>query len=792
MSAPPFDAAREAPRRACLQTLSALDTEPEPLFESIVALASKLCGMPISMLALIDAPGAIDRDPGGLDDSRRELLQALSGIASQALAMRRDLIDRTLAVRTEYEAAIAASEASHRALVELQAEFVSLARADGELVYVNPAHARFFERTTAQATGSNLYDNIDAADRDAVAAILAKVLGTGESVSTENRVVASDGSQRWVAWTNSRLCMPGGEALLHSVGRDITEKKRADNELRANRSFLHRTGRVAGVGGWELDLLTQSVVWSEETLRLHEVEPGYVPTLEGAAMFYPAESRPVIIEALQRALMSAEPWDLELPFITAKGRHGWVHAVGEVEFEQGVPVRMVGALLDITERKALEQRLADSERFVRQITDNLAVRIAYVDRDRRYRFVNLARCAPFERERSAVLGRTLDELMTDPADTVLASRIASALTGAPQHFEYDERVGGTTRRIAARMIPDLDATGAVRGVFSSGIDITERDAAEKALQSHAAILRSVTEAIPAIVAVVGADGRFRLVNGAFERWLGAKRESVIGCTLAEVMGRGEYERSRPWIERALAGETVSYEKDYRDRQGARHLGVSYIPLWLREGGVDGFVAVAQDITQHKQEAVRLLQLTQRDPLTGLLNRTGFKEHLERRMQDPSAGSLAVLYIDLDHFKPVNDRHGHAVGDQLLQAFGRRLLGLVRPSDAVARLGGDEFAVVLSGLRESANADRVAEKLVAAAHLPFEVGALRLHVGASVGVAFGIDPEGGWRELVARADAMLYRAKASGRGRHASALDFAAGGAHGHGATRPAAITSSID
>jgi len=331
--------------------------------------------------------------------------------------------------------------------------------------------------------------------------------------------------------------------------------------------------------------------------------------------------------------------------------------------------------------------------------------------------------------------------------------------------------GGRELPVSHMVIAHRDETGRVGRYSAVMRDISREVAAKSALELQTATLRSVTEAIPAIIAVVGADGRYRFVNSAFERWCGARRESIVGRTLPEVLGRSDHERTRPWVEQALAGETVSFERDYPGRGSATHLALSYIPLRLEDGSVDGFVGVAQDISQHRQEEVRLLQLTQRDALTGLLNRAGFEAVLDQRLKEGIGETLALLYIDLDHFKPVNDQHGHPVGDQLLQQFAQRLLRVVRPTDAVARLGGDEFAIVLTGVREPDHAQRVADKVVAAASQPFEVGALRLSVGTSVGVAFRADPATGWRDLVARADTMLYRAKEGGRGRHSGASRY---------------------
>jgi diguanylate cyclase (GGDEF)-like protein len=234
--------------------------------------------------------------------------------------------------------------------------------------------------------------------------------------------------------------------------------------------------------------------------------------------------------------------------------------------------------------------------------------------------------------------------------------------------------------------------------------------------------------------------------------------------MEQAMGADEFNQNLPWIERALGGETVVYERDYPDARDNRHMSVTYTPLRLEDGSVDGFVELRQDITQTREERLRLVGLSEHDPLTGLLNRAGFEAYLTGKMNRGEGGTLAVLYIDLDHFKPVNDHYGHAAGDELLRQFGARLKATVRPTDAVARLGGDEFAIVLMGVREAANVAIVADKVIEAASTPYEVGGRSLRIGASVGGAHNAELAGGWKGLVARADAKAYEAKAAGRGR----------------------------
>lgn len=434
---------------------------------------------------------------------------------------------------------------------------------------------------------------------------------------------------------------------------------------------------------------------------------------------------------------------------------------------QGLVMRRELLLRALSVRSDYEDALARRENFLRLIADNLPVRISYIDRERRYQFVNRAQAELFELPREQVLGHSRSELLKRDPDPEVLRHVQAALDGQAQHFEFEEEVHGMWRRIESQLIPDLAPDGTVRGIFTTGVDITERAATERMLLRQSATLRSVAELIPAMLAVVGPDGRYRFVNETFARWHGVTREQAIGSTLQALMPDAVYEKVQAWQARAQAGEAVQFELHVPERH--EHLQINYLPLRLDNGTLDGYVAMAQDITRQRKEELRLRDLSQRDALTGLLNRAGVHAWLELHLGEPAArAGVALLCIDLDRFKPVNDQHGHPVGDALLQQFAARLRGLVRPTDAVARLGGDEFAVLLSGVRAPAHVQAVADKILDAAHAPFQVGGLDLRIGASVGTALGLAPDEGWAELLARADAMLYEAKNAGRGRAVSA------------------------
>jgi diguanylate cyclase (GGDEF)-like protein/PAS domain S-box-containing protein len=294
-------------------------------------------------------------------------------------------------------------------------------------------------------------------------------------------------------------------------------------------------------------------------------------------------------------------------------------------------------------------------------------------------------------------------------------------------------------------------------------DISEEMRARTKLQQSESVLNIVAAKLPVLVAVADKHQRYLFTNNAFDRWVGRPQGRLAGQHARDVLGEAEYARRQPHIEAALAGQRVVFESA---PDGNQYFETTYIPFRDADGQVAGLVALSQDITAHKRQHQKLLDASQTDALTGALNRAGFDlrvaEALERAHEDRH--TLALLCVDLDNFKPVNDEHGHATGDALLVAVARRLQKVLRPTDLLARLGGDEFAVVLPDVKDDAAATTVARKIVAALGATFEFEGKQLGIGASVGLALARNGQDTVQSLSHRADVALYQAKRAGRGR----------------------------
>jgi diguanylate cyclase (GGDEF)-like protein/PAS domain S-box-containing protein len=288
----------------------------------------------------------------------------------------------------------------------------------------------------------------------------------------------------------------------------------------------------------------------------------------------------------------------------------------------------------------------------------------------------------------------------------------------------------------------------------------------------ALLARRLADAVPSMLAYWDTEQRCHFANRAYESWFGVSPRDLIGKHISELLGP-IYPLNLPYIEGALRGEPQEFNREIPDPAGGppRYSQANYVPDVV-EGKVRGFFVMVTDITERRRLECALRDardeaqaIATHDHLTGLPNRVLLDDRLRSAIElaRRRKGRCAVFFIDLDHFKRINDDYGHAAGDELLCAVARRASGTLRQVDTLARLGGDEFIALLPEVDTRAQTEVVARKLLTAMAVePFEIASLTLHVTFSMGIALFPEDGEGPRELLARADGALYAAKRSGR------------------------------
>ena len=414
------------------------------------------------------------------------------------------------------------------------------------------------------------------------------------------------------------------------------------------------------------------------------------------------------------------------------------------------------------------RQLRSAEERIRAIADNVPALITQFDREGKLVFVNAYVGKVYGLDPKTLLGRRVAEVRGETAAAEIQPHIDRVMRGESVEFESHATIAGRLHFFNQSYVPDIGADGEVQGFYSVSMDISEAKASEQRL-------RAIADNLPILISYVDDQLRLQSVNATFKEWVGIDPASILGHPLVEIIGPVLFAQRVEHLNLALTGQRVQFELCSEALGVTRHIQNTYIPHVQIDGRVVGIYALSTDITPMKLAEQQLRELARVDALTGLPNRRQFDERLAQSMarlrRDGSA--VALLFLDIDYFKSINDKHGHAAGDQVLQEFAARLLRCVRSTDLAARLAGDEFVILLEGLNERHDVTAVAGKILQAMQLPIGVGdtGLALQVSTSIGVALAAQDaaaDGGPEALMARADQALYQAKREGRNRYAAA------------------------
>jgi len=426
-------------------------------------------------------------------------------------------------------------------------------------------------------------------------------------------------------------------------------------------------------------------------------------------------------------------------------------------------------LRNISRRQRAEEALRESERRFRDLFEGVPVGIYRLTPDGTFVDVNraLAELLGYD-DRQQLIGLDSGSLYVEDEHRQAWLLLMEHEGEVPDFETQIYRRDGDTIWVRSHTRALTASDGALIGYKGTVEDISARKQAEERLRESEDRFRSLVQNTYDVISLVDAEGKLNYQSPSGRRFSGQAERQRLGCDAFERVHPDDREEIRKRFYELVDEPGGNLRVEYRmlHKDGSLRVCESIFTNQLANPAVGGVVVTTRDITERKQAEERLQHEALHDSLTGLPNRVLFMDRLQHCLGRRRQLGSAVLFIDLDHFKWVNDRLGHLCGDRFLVEVGNRLRGCVRPDDTLARLGGDEFAMLLDDVTEDKTAVRVAQRTLQSLARPIHLEGCALKTSASIGIALASDHQDNPNDLLRDADTAMYRAKAQGRAGYA--------------------------
>lgn len=677
--------------------------------------------------------------------------------------------------RVQAEEALRATELKYRSIFEQAIHGIYRSTPHGKFLAANPAMALMLGYSSPDELIANCTDIAHDfyADAETRATLQRLLAAHGKVQGFEAQVFCKDRSVIWMR-ENIYAVHDASGALLYYEGsvEDTTAGKRAEEKLARSEEQYRVLFESNPNPMWVYDAGTYVYLAVNEAAVRHY---GYTRE-EFLAMTIldvrPPQKIPAMLEniaALQTPHRYAGEWEHR----KKDGTPIFVEVSSQFIDFGGRPARLV-LVNDVTERKQAEAALRESEERYRELFENANDVIFTTDLSSRFLSVNPAiekvagyTCAEIcEMNFTEMLAPEYKDRSRRMLDRKLAGDEATTCYEAEIIAKGGERV---LLELSTQLI--CDDEGVPVGVQGIARDGTKRKRAERALRESEERYRELFENANDLIYTHDLAGNFTSLNKTGERITGYTRGEAGSLNIAQVIAPEHLALAREMMTRRSGevDEATVYELDIIAKDGRRvPLEVS-TRLVYQNGEPCGVQGIARDIAERKHTEAKLLHNAYHDALTGLPNRNLFTDHLQMAVERAKRHDefvFAVLFLDLDRFKNVNDSLGHTVGDHLLVALSRRLQHCLRPSDVVARLGGDEFAILLNDIgAQPGEAVALAERVQQELMQPFNLGGHEVFTTASIGIALSTTGYETPEAVLRDADTVMYRAKAQGKARH---------------------------
>jgi diguanylate cyclase (GGDEF)-like protein/PAS domain S-box-containing protein len=544
------------------------------------------------------------------------------------------------------------------------------------------------------------------------------------------------------------------------------ERLKVEKQLRISTERLMDAQRIAGIGSWRFDLVNNELSWSEEVFRLFEIDSSQFPaTYEAFLNAVHPEDREAVNRAYTESLAKHGPYEITHRLLMRDGRIKWVCERCRTHYDaDGKPLYSQGTVQDVTERRRSDESLRKLSLAVQQSSSSIVI----TGLDASIEFANDAFYRTTGYQPDEVIGKNPRFLKSgNTSQATYKEMWATLMQGQSWKGEFiNRRKDGSEFIELALISPVLQPDGRITHYLAIKEDVTDQKQAEHQLRIAATVFESQEGMM-----VTDAHNHILKVNKAFTDITGYSAEEVIGKN-PRLLKSGRHAQDFYTAMWESLQSTGAWEGEIWNRRKNGEIYSDYLTITAvkdRNGIVTHYVGTHMDITLKKAAAEEIERLAFYDPLTKLPNRRLLQDRLKTALAASHRNGKkgALLFIDLDNFKTLNDTLGHDMGDLLLQQVGERLSSCVRACDTVARLGGDEFVVMLQDLNEQGakatlEAENVGSKLLAALNQPYKLTSHDYISTPSIGATLFGGYERTPEELLKHADIAMYQAKMSGR------------------------------
>lgn len=660
--------------------------------------------------------------------------------------------------------ALSESEQRYRTLIYQSVEAIYMFEQETKgVLEANTAFLNLLGYTVDEARKLTMYDFV-AHPKDDIDTFVQHIFTSGKIADGEQKWRRKDGTLIDVHVSASRI-QQHGRYLGFFIGRDVSERKRDEKALRDSR--LQYKSLVESVDAivWEADPVTFKFLFvSPQATKLL----GYLPQhwIEDATFWSDhihSEDREATVSERMTAIREGRDHELEYRMIAANGRIVWFRDNVTVETKGNSPILLRGIMIDTSERKNAEEQLRKLSRAVEQSPNTIVI----IDTQGDIEYVNSNFSLFTGYSATEVMGKNLRTLRYDNLSPELSQKMWTRLTeeGEWRGEIENRKKSGEIYWAVLSMSSIRDDNGEITHFLVVEEDITKQKSMASALQDTQERYRMLIQnSVEAIYLHDPKSKRVLEANQAFLNLLGYTEEDLSTLTMYDFIDhdRESIAALTKQINASEGGCDVG-ERVWRCKNGTRRR-MQVTAGRMKQGGKAIGFAIARDITEQKQAQERLRYLAHYDELTGLPNRVLFNDRLQDAMIDANGKKrlVAVMFLDLDRFKTINDTLGHEAGDALLIDVAGRLKNCIRRGDTASRLGGDEFTFVLADMAHVDDVARLAQKILASLAKPFHIAGRDLFITASIGITLYPLDQDNEAGLLKNADTAMYCAKEQGR------------------------------